>query len=441
VQANTGRHIVAALDALVRTLEATPATDEVGISVAGEKLVRRLEYWRFVSLVLDDHGICVGVLAQDCRTLTFKAFPADGVVLASGDYAGLFAESAASATSSSGAALGAVYRQGAVLSNLEFVEHHPLVVGRGAARVALPELLRAKGARVTQVGRRNSTQSLDLTGLDAAPLAALVESLGPPLGQLLGVDLAREGVPVQLRALRGLGGVWVDCEPSTSDAGFSPRQHATSIPGLYAAGAADAQYHGAATLPGNLAPADLLGGQLAARGVVCFRESLSKSACDLPKSVFDKPANIAEQDLGDQFKREADRDGMGPHELLAILRSEMARLCGVSRSAEGLEALAERLVELQQKCQRVSVNGPSTGHNPDALVAATLNDQLVLARAVVNSALWREESRGAHQRSDFGTSSAAFERVSLTQATSDSGPRTLTSFDYSCAGQNVSIGK
>src|SRR5690606_23774862 len=94
VQASTGRHLISVLDALVRTLESAPVTDAAGLSVAGEKVVRRLEYWRFVSLVLDDHGSAVGVLAQDCRSLTFKAFPADGVVLATGDYAGLFAESA-----------------------------------------------------------------------------------------------------------------------------------------------------------------------------------------------------------------------------------------------------------------------------------------------------------------------------------------------------------
>ena len=94
----------------------------------GEKLVRRLEPWRFVRLVLDDNGSAVGVLAQDRRTLTLKAFPADGIVLCTGDYAGLFAEAASHAVGANGllARVGAYYHDiGKLVKPQYFIENQP----------------------------------------------------------------------------------------------------------------------------------------------------------------------------------------------------------------------------------------------------------------------------------------------------------------------------
>src|SRR5690606_27760871 len=196
-------------------------------------------------------------------------------------------------------------RQGAILSNLEFVQHHTLVAVRGGASIALPELLRARGARLS--GRNKDSDaiaSLDLTALEPSQLAPLMASLGSGVLAILRGDLTREGVLVKTRALAALGGLWVDADPSATTHDGSPRTHATSIPGLYAAGGASAEYHGAALLAGNAAPAALLGGQRAARGLCCFRESQTKSAYDLPKSVFDKPTSAAEAELEALFKRE-----------------------------------------------------------------------------------------------------------------------------------------
>ncbi len=437
VAASTGRHIISALDALAHAAENTPARDESGISVPGEKLVKRLDYWRFCCLVLDDHGSAIGVLAQDCRTLAIKALPADGVILATGDYTGLFGEAVAG-SSSTGAALGAVYRQGAVLSNLEFVDHHPLVVVKGGVALALPELLRAKGARLSARDKLGEdAQRLDLGALDSDQLAPLLGSLGSAFTQLLGVDPAREDITVRRRPYHGLGGLWVD--GVANGAGFSPRSHATSIPGLYAAGAAAAQYHGASALPGNLAPADLHGGQMAARGVVCYRESLEKSAFDLPKSLFEKPASVAEAEFEQLFKQESKGSNDGPHTLLAELREQMALKCGARRDAEGLEELEQSVARLLDRSKQVSVNGPTTGWNQDALALASLGDALILAKAVVSSALARQESRGAHIRSDFGKARAGEGKCSLSKLTADGEPEPIDGFDYTSAGESVRV--
>lgn len=438
-EASTGRNIVSSLDALVRAQEELHATDEFGVLVPGERLVRRTDHWRFVSLVLDDRGAAVGVLAQDCRTLAFKTFTGDGIILATGDYAALFAESASS-QGCTGAALGAVFKQGAVLSNPEFVAHHPLVVVDGALSLALPELLRAYGARLSAPRTKQGDEPLML---DLSPLASevrerLLRSLGPALGNLLGVDLTRDTVSVQSRASAGLGGLWID---GASDSSPSPRAHATSIPGLYAAGGAAAEYHGAACLPGNLGLAALLGARRAARGVVAHRASLEKSAFDLPKSVFEKRAAEAESEFEALFKREATPTGDHPHGLLRELRAAMARGCGPRRNADGLEELQEQLGELGRRLSRASVRGPGTGWNQDALLLASLPDSLTLARCIVSAALAREESRGAHVRSDFTAPRSTLDKASWFRAGASHDPEPLESFDYESAGETVSIAR
>lgn len=437
-EASTGRNIVSSLDALVRAQEEVHATDEFGVLVPGERLVRRTDHWRFVSVVLDDRGAAVGVLAQDCRTLAFKTFVGDGVILATGDYAGLFAE-AASNDSCTGAPLGAVFRQGAILANPEFVAHHPLVLVDGALSLALPELLRAYGARLSTPRAKNGEEplSLDLSPLAPEIAERLVGSLGPAVSNLLGVDLRRDTLSVHSRAVMGLGGLWVDAPGGD---GFSPREHATSIPGLYAAGSVSAEYHGAACLPANLAPADLLGGRLAARGVVAHRAALEKSAFDLPKSVFEKRATEAENEFDALFKREAASEADHPHALLAELRAAMAQGAGPRRDAEGLERLLTKLGELEDRVGRAIVRGTNVGWNRDALLLASLPDCLAVARCIAGAALAREESRGAHSRSDFTSTRDTLGKPTWLRSGAPD-PEPLDSFEYACAGKTVNVAR
>jgi len=238
-------------------------------------------------------------------------------------------------------------------------------------------LLRAYGARLSTPRAKQSEDplSLDLSQLAPEIAARLVSSLGPAVGNLLGVDLTRDTVSVHNRAVTGLGGLWVDVHGGN---GSSAREHATSIPGLYAAGSATAEYHGAACLSGNLAPADLLGARRAARGAIAYRAALEKSAFDLPKSVFEK---------------------------------------------------------------RATVRGTNVGWNQDALLLASLPDSLAVARCIASAALAREESRGAHLRTDFTATRDEQGKPSWLKSGAGPDPEPLESFEYECAGETVSIAR
>src|SRR6202166_1352349 len=82
--ATTGQQLLYALDEQVRRFETTDVTDEHGVSLPGEKMVRKFEFWDFLQAVLDDNGTCVGAIAQDLKTMQISSFPGDAVVLATG---------------------------------------------------------------------------------------------------------------------------------------------------------------------------------------------------------------------------------------------------------------------------------------------------------------------------------------------------------------------
>src|SRR5271165_5063480 len=82
--ATTGQQLLYALDEQVRRWESTDLVDEHGVSLPGEKMVRKFEFWDFLEAVLDDNGTCVGCVAQDLKTMQIRSFPGDGVVLATG---------------------------------------------------------------------------------------------------------------------------------------------------------------------------------------------------------------------------------------------------------------------------------------------------------------------------------------------------------------------
>src|SRR6476659_6112683 len=109
--ASTGQQLLYALDEQVRRYE-----------VSGK--VRKFEHWEMLSLVLDDHQVCRGLIAMNLQTLELKAFPADAVIIATGGPGLLFGRSTKSMVCT-GSAVSAAYQQGAKYANGEFIQVHP----------------------------------------------------------------------------------------------------------------------------------------------------------------------------------------------------------------------------------------------------------------------------------------------------------------------------
>ena len=113
--ATTGQQMLYALDEQVRRFE-----------VSG--LIKRYEGWEFMSIVKDGHGVCRGITAMNLRgDATVQAFPADVVILATGGCGSIFGK-ATSSYICNGSAASAVYQQGAIYANGEFIQVHPTAI-------------------------------------------------------------------------------------------------------------------------------------------------------------------------------------------------------------------------------------------------------------------------------------------------------------------------
>src|SRR6188508_1114262 len=111
--ATTGQQLLYALDEQVRRFETLDVEDEHGVAIHGEKMVQKFESWDFLSAVLGDDGSCVGIVAQDLKSMAIRAFRADAVCLATGGPGIIFGRSTNSVICT-GTAAAAVYRQGAI---------------------------------------------------------------------------------------------------------------------------------------------------------------------------------------------------------------------------------------------------------------------------------------------------------------------------------------
>src|ERR1041384_8129157 len=143
--ATTGQQLLYALDEQVRRFE-----------VAGK--VKKYEHWEMMSLVLDDHQVCRGLIAMDLQTLELKAFPADAVIIATGGPGLIFGKSTNSMVCT-GSAVSACYQQGAKYANGEFIQVHPTSIpGEDKLRL-MSESARGEGGRVWVPRKKGDVRS------------------------------------------------------------------------------------------------------------------------------------------------------------------------------------------------------------------------------------------------------------------------------------------
>ena len=397
-QSSTGKVLVSALIDAVRRYEA-------------QGLVERLPHHELVALVQEAPGAAVrGARVRDAYTgrLVQLAGP---VLLCSGGFAGLFGAVTTGTTTNSGDATACALAAGADLANLEFVQYHPTTIAIADKRLLISEAARGEGGRLMAlrdgkpwyfmeerypelgnlmprdvVSREEAAVLarpdcggavyLDLRGLDAHVWRERLADLRDECTHYLGIDPARDPLPVEPGIHYCMGGVWVDA------------RHRTSLPGLWAAGECACQYHGANRLGGNSLLGALFGGREAARDLLAARAEGAAPAgegtteavdCDGPLALLpaDAPVNARMQEI-----------------LCASL--------GILRDGPALARAADELASLLPAC-----------------ASLRQRRRVQLARAAVASALAREESRGAHWRQDFPTTREEFQRTTIVRRAGD----------------------
>jgi succinate dehydrogenase / fumarate reductase flavoprotein subunit len=505
--ATTGQQLLYALDEQVRRYETIDATDARGISVPGEKLVHKLEPWDFLSLVRDDQGVAIGIVAQNLRSMRIEAFRGDGVCLATGGPGAVFGRSTNSVICT-GTAAAAVFQQGAVYANGEFVQVHPTAIPGADKLRLISESARGEGGRIWVP--RNARDARSPGDIPELERDYFLERLYPGYGNLVPRDIASRALfqvgfhegrgifnprtdknelevyldlthldPVLLRRkLSGIleiyqkfegedpytqpmrvfpavhysmGGLWVDYETDSegSVVAQSPRNHAASIPGLYAVGEVDFQYHGANRLGANSLLSCLYGGQLAGPALRAYQSALARSATDLPASLFDREKAHESERFDEIMERaQSEKSTENAHALHAELGEAMLRDCTIERHDAALRELLGKLDELGERARRIRVTDRSGRANQSAQFVRHFQNMLVLARVIAGGALQRNECRGAHYKpacdpdvtpGGVGRDDQNWLRTTLAVATETGEPRFVRSFDYECAGRTVKV--
>jgi succinate dehydrogenase / fumarate reductase flavoprotein subunit len=455
--ATTGQQLLYALDEQVRRWETIDVEDERGVTVPGEKMVRKLEHWDFLSMVLDDAGVCRGIVAQDLKNMEVRAFPGDAVCLATGGCGIVFGRSTNSVINT-GTAASAAYQQGACYANGEFIQVHPTAIPGADKLRLISESVRGEGGRVwvprdgkeqrpgrdvpesardyfleekypgygnlvprdiasrelfkkcfhekrgvydPRSGKNENEVYLDVTHLPREVLHKKLAGVLEIYEKFVGEDPYTNPMRVFPAVHYSMGGLWVDFERTAagSMAAGSPRNQATNVPGLYAAGEVDYQYHGANRLGANSLLSCIWGGMIAGPAIAAYRKNLGKSSWDVPSSLFDKAEKREQKRFDAVLALDGDENAYALHEELA---QTMLVDCTIERHDPTLDKVLAKIEEIGDRARRVGVTDSATGRiNQGAQFVRHLSNMVVIARVIALGARNRAESRGAHFKPDF----------------------------------------
>ena len=370
--------------------------------------------------LLIERGRCAGVVALCLASGEIHTFHAKAVLFATGGCGKMFRVTS-NAHSLTGDGMAVAYRRGIPLEDMEFYQFHP--TGIYKMGILLSEAARGEGAIL-----RNSTGErfmeryaptlkdlaardiasraiyqeiregrgidgknyvhLDLTHLGKEVLDKKLPDVTEFVRTYLGIDPLRQPVPIQPTAHYVMGGI-----PTDVDGRVVVDEKNTPLPGFYAAGeVACVSVHGANRLGTNSLVDILVFGRRGGRHAGKFIKE--NDWATLPA----KPEGSARA-LVNELKNSRGKERAA--DIRDALQDEMMDKASVFREARGLTAMREKLRELRERYRQVKVEDQSACYNTELLEVIELGGLLDLAEALVESALARQESRGAHFREDF----------------------------------------
>jgi len=447
--ATTGQQLLYALDEQCRRWES-------------EGRITKYEFWDFLWPVRDDGGRCVGIVAQDLRTMQIRAFRGDAVIMATGGNGLIFGQSTMSVICT-GSASARCYAAGARLGNPEFVQVHPTAIpGEDKCRL-MSESARGEGGRIwvpRKKGDARHPNSIpeeerdyflerlypkyknivprDIATREIYYICEQGYGVGPAPSQMVYLDLTEKATGIKYEVLKkrlggileiyekfvgvdpllepmkiypaihySMGGLWVDFardDQPVEHAGRAvggggmkkgdPRNQMTNIPGLYAAGEADFQYHGANRLGANSLLSCIFTGLYMGPSVKNYIESQKGSAAEISAGVFD--ARVREQQAQMERLLKASGD-QNPYMMQRELGRTMSDNCTIIRINKRMKQSLALIEELKERYRtRLGMPDGSTWSNQTLAFTRSLWDMLLLSEAITMAAIARDESRGAH---------------------------------------------
>lgn len=402
-----------------RTCYAADRTGLVILHTLYEQSVRQdvkfYNEWLVTQLVVKD-GRCLGVVVYDLDNAEFIPIQSKAVVFATGGYGRVYMKTT-NAFINHGSGIGAAYRAGVPLKDLEFVQFHPTsLIGKN---ILITEGARGEGGYlVNNKGRRfmedYAPQSMELSPRDivARAIQTEIDKGNGYENQYVHLDLRHLGAEKIKKRLPGIREICINFggfDPIDTPIPIQPAQHysmggidvdkdcASRVEGFYAAGeCACVSVHGANRLGGNSLLDTVVFGKIAGKKVseyVNGSDGHSSSEADLLDAAL-KFKNRVEtwrtRDSGEKF-----------HILMSRLKIIMNEKVGLFRDKEELSQCLDVIQELRQAYEDVYISGPCLRFSQELVNIIEFESMLDLAEVITLGALNREETRGSHYRLDY----------------------------------------
>jgi succinate dehydrogenase / fumarate reductase, flavoprotein subunit len=370
----------------------------------------------YVTRLLVHDGRVFGVYGFDIDDGNRWVIVADAVILAAGGHTRIWRRSSSRRDENTGDAMRLAVEAGCRLRDMEFVQFHPtgMVFPEESAGTLVTEAVRGEGGILRNAAgerfmERYDPKRLELSARDRVALAnytEIAEGRGTEHGGVLldvshldrdvvlhrlprmyrqfidlaMLDITSTPMEVAPTAHYSMGGAWIEAET-----------FATDVEGLYAVGECATGVHGANRLGGNsLAECVVLGRIVGAKA--------ARWSAALDEQVRDRAAITAAREEVDELLAGRGEEFARP--LQRAVRDLMSECCGVVRSENGLRDGLARLEEVAARAHEIEVRPDIAGYD-DLAHAFDLQGSLLAARATLECARERCETRGAHNRVDF----------------------------------------
>ncbi|MGI5218927.1 L-aspartate oxidase [Nocardia sp. CA-290969] len=370
----------------------------------------------YVTRILVHDNVVFGAYGFDLDDGGRYAFRADAVILAAGGHTRIWRRTSSRRDENTGDSVRLAVLAGGRIRDPELVQFHPsgLIEPENAAGTLVSEAARGEGGVLRNAGgerfmQRYDPERMELSTRDRVALAAyteIKEGRGTDNGgvwldvshlpretimrrlprvyqtmlELQMLDITRSPIEIAPTAHYSMGGVWVRAD-----------DHGTGVEGLYAVGEASSGLHGANRLGGNSLIELFVYGRIVGEAAARYSAGLSVQ-------------RRSEGALA-EARREVDEvlaaDGQeNVRALQRTLRNTMTEHAGVVRDDAGIRAGLSELDELEERMADIGVHPDPAGFQ-DLAHAFDLKSSAMAARATLDAALERRETRGCHNRSDY----------------------------------------
>ena len=393
--ASTGKQIVSALVMEARRYE-------------GLGLIER-RFWNDFHSGLIRDGKCYGAIIYNEAKRELESVTADALVIATGGQNALFGKTTGS-TQCDGYAAGRLFMQGVELKNLEFIQYHPTTMETAQKNMLISEAARGEGGRLyyeedgkrvyfmeEKYGERGNLMPrdivskciyetgrqvyLDVTHLGADKIKKRIPEVYNLCMKYRGIDITRESIPITPSVHFFMGGIAVK------------NNHETNIRNLYAVGECASMYHGANRLGGNSLLAAIHGARLAAADIAAKAADEAVMQEGIPMPDWSEELQVENEKLAALHDSKSQFPVMYIRDMVAEC---MKKDLGIVRNKEQLDGGIDDISYYLSIIDKIHYDQSEMTY-----FAYSLKGLLVLAKATLLCAKSREESRGAHLRSDY----------------------------------------